>query len=88
MLQSSNSPKENEMHSISSDEPINIKRLSVRRVAMMYGIPSRVVARAVANNELPALVTKTDTGRDRAYILQDDAQRWVDSLKSEYRVAQ
>jgi hypothetical protein len=75
------------MHSISSNEPVAAKRLSVRKVAMTYGIPPRVVARAVANKELPALVTKTDTGRDRAYILEDDARFWVDSLKSETRAA-
>jgi hypothetical protein len=75
------------MHSISSDEPTIVKRLSVRKVAMMYGIPPRVVARAIANKELPALVTKTDTGRDRAYILEDDARLWVDSLKTEAQAA-
>lgn len=64
------------------------KRLSVRRVAMLYGIPSRVVARAVAAGDLPALITKTETGRDRAYIMREDADRWVCSLHSETRVAQ
>lgn len=63
------------------------KRLSVRRVAMLYGIPSRVVARAVASGDLPALLTKTETGRDRAYIMREDADRWVSSLCSEARVA-
>lgn len=64
------------------------KRLSVRRIAMLYGIPSRVVARAVASGHLPALITKTETGRDRAYITYEDAERWVNSLNSESRVAQ
>jgi hypothetical protein len=63
------------------------KRLSVRRVAMLFGIPQRVVARAVASGELPALITKTETGRDRAYIMHEDAERWVCSLHSETRVA-
>lgn len=57
------------------------KRLSVRRVAIMLGIPARVVARAVANGELPALVIKTETGRDRAYILYEDAQTWICALQ-------
>jgi hypothetical protein len=63
------------------------KRLSVRRVAMMLGIPARVVARAVASGELPALRTKTETGRDRAYILYEDAQEWLLSLQQETSVA-
>ena len=63
------------------------KRLSVRRVALLLGIPARVVARAVASGELPALVTKTETGRDRAYIAYEDAKLWIDSLQNETSVA-
>lgn len=54
---------------------------------MMLGIPARVVARAVASGELPALRTKTETGRDRAYILYEDAQEWLLSLQQETSVA-
>jgi hypothetical protein len=63
------------------------KRLSIRRVALLLGIPARVVARAVASGELPALVTKTETGRDRVYISYEDAQSWLSSLQSETSIA-
>lgn len=61
----------------SNDE---IKRLSVRRVAMLYGLPTRVVARAVACGDLPAFETMTETGRIRMYIAQKDAALWSESL--------
>lgn len=57
------------------------KRLSIRKVAMLYGIPARAVSRAVANGELPALKTKTETGRDRVYISGADAHDWICSLQ-------
>jgi hypothetical protein len=63
------------------------KRLSIRRVALMHGIPARVVARAVASGAMPALKTKTETGRDRVYISYDDALFWVTSLQCETSVA-
>jgi hypothetical protein len=63
------------------------KRLSIRRVAMMLGIPARVVARAVASGQLPAIKTKTETGRDRVYILFEDALTWIESLQRETSVA-
>jgi hypothetical protein len=63
------------------------KRLSIRRVALLLGIPARVVARAVASGELPALVTKTETGRDRVYISYEDAQSWLNSLQNETSIA-
>lgn len=56
------------------------KRLSVRAVALKYGLPTRVVSRAVAVGELPAVLTKTETGRERAYILISDADTWFSSL--------
>lgn len=56
------------------------KRLSVRRVAMLYGLPTRVVARAVACGDLPAFETMTETGRIRMYIAQKDAIAWSGSL--------
>lgn len=59
------------------------KRLSVRRVAMILGIPARVVARAVAAGELRAIKTKTETGRDRVYISYEDALDWLSSLQLE-----
>jgi hypothetical protein len=57
-----------------------IKRLSVRRVAILYGLPTRVVARAVAYGDLPAFETMTETGRIRMYIAQKDAALWSESL--------
>jgi hypothetical protein len=30
--------------------------------------------------ELPAIKTKTETGRERVYILKDDAEKWFNSL--------
>lgn len=56
------------------------RRLSIRAVAMTYGIPARAVSRAVASGQLPALVTITETGRERVYISPDDAAAWFDSL--------
>jgi hypothetical protein len=63
------------------------KRLSIRRVAIMLGIPARVVARAVASGALPAIKIKTETGRDRAYILYEDAQAWVCTLQQSVSAA-
>lgn len=63
------------------------KRLSIRKVAMLHGIPPRAVARAVSQGELPALKTKTETGRDRVYISYEDALAWVLSLQSEMTTA-
>jgi hypothetical protein len=56
------------------------RRLSIRAVATTYGIPARVVSRAVAAGELPAVVTVTETGRERAYISADDAATWFAAL--------
>ena len=56
------------------------KRLSVRAVALKYGLPTRVISRAVSVGELPAVLTKTETGRERAYILSEDADSWFSSL--------
>lgn len=56
------------------------RRLSIRAVATTYGIPARTVSRAVSSGELPAIVTITETGRERAYISADDAAEWFDSL--------
>jgi hypothetical protein len=47
---------------------------------MTYGIPARTVARAVSTGELPAVITKTETGRERVYISSDDAATWFESL--------
>ena len=54
--------------------------MSIRNVALTYGIPARTVSRAVSSGELPAVVTKTETGRERAYISSDDAERWFATL--------
>jgi len=56
------------------------KRLSIRAIALRYGIPSRVVARAVWLGELSAIKTTTETGRERVYILIEDADNWFSSL--------
>lgn len=56
------------------------RRMSIRNVALTYGIPARTVSRAVSSGELPAVVTKTETGRERAYISSDDAERWFATL--------
>jgi hypothetical protein len=54
---------------------------------MLHGIPPRVVSRAVAQGELPAIRTKTETGRDRVYISYEDALAWVSSLQNEMTAA-
>jgi hypothetical protein len=56
------------------------RRMSIRNVALTYGIPARTVSRAVSSGDLPAVVTKTETGRERAYISIDDAERWFSTL--------
>ena len=58
------------------------RRMSVRAVAMTYGIPARTVVRATETGELPALRTVTETGRERIYISDADVQRWLDSMSS------
>ena len=58
----------------------NQRRLSIRATAMEYGIPPRVISRAIWMGELPAIKTKTETGRERVYILKDDAEKWFKSL--------
>lgn len=55
----------------------SVKRLSIRAVALRYGLPPSVVARAISSGELPAIVVTTDTGRERAYIAPEDAEHWV-----------
>lgn len=64
------------------------KRLSVRRVAIMCGLPTRAVSRAVATGELPAVVIQTETGRNRFYISTEDAHVWLNSLQTETSRAQ
>ena len=56
------------------------RRMSIRNVAMTYGIPARVVTRAVDLGELPAVKTTTETGRQRVYVSYEDAERWFNSL--------
>lgn len=58
------------------------RRMSVRAVAMTYGIPARTVVRATETGELPALRTVTETGRERIYISSNDVERWLDSKLS------
>lgn len=58
------------------------KRMSVRNVALTYGIPSRAVARAVDNGDLPAVKMITETGRERSYIAKTDADLWFASLST------
>lgn len=56
------------------------RRMSIRSVAMTYGIPARAVSRAIESGELPAVITTTETGRERAYISSADADSWFESL--------
>jgi hypothetical protein len=58
------------------------KRLSIRSVALMFGLPPRVVSRAISFGELPAVITTTETGRERAYVAEEDAAAWFKSLTS------
>jgi hypothetical protein len=60
-------------------QPTN-KRMSIRAVARVHGIPARAVARAVDAGTLPAVKIETDTGRERVYISPEDAQQWVAGL--------
>lgn len=59
------------------------RRMSIRNVAMTYGIPARTVTRAVNLGELPAVKTTTETGRQRVYVSYEDAERWFNSLVAE-----
>lgn len=58
------------------------KRLSIRATAMRYGIPTRIVSRALYLGHLSAVKVTTETGRERFYILVDDADVWFNSLSS------
>lgn len=58
------------------------KRLSIRAIAMRYGLPPTVVSRAVAAGDLPAVLVTTTTGRERAYILPEDAEHWFNERLS------
>lgn len=63
------------------------RRMSIRSVAMTYGIPARTVSRAVDAGELPAVITTTETGRERVYISAPDAAEWFESLSVARAVA-
>lgn len=58
------------------------RRLSVRAVSLRYGLPPGVVSRAVASGSLPAAVVVTGSGRERAYISPEDADKWFRELLS------
>lgn len=58
------------------------KKMSVRAVAMQYGLPAGVVSRAVNTGDLAATLTITETGRKRLYISINDADAWFNSLAS------
>jgi len=58
------------------------RRMSIRAVAMTYGLPARTVSRAVSAGELPAIITTTETGRERAYISSGDAADWFEVLST------
>lgn len=62
------------------DTTSSSRRLSIRRVAMLYGIPARTVARAIAAGQLLAAQTTTETGRVRFYVSTNDAKEWFYSL--------
>lgn len=54
--------------------------MSVRNIALTYGIPARAVARAIKNGDLPAIKLTTQTGRERSYVSIIDADVWFSSL--------
>ena len=56
------------------------RRMSIRAVALAYGIPARTVVRAVEVGELPALKTVTETGRERVYIQEVDVDLWISAM--------
>lgn len=56
------------------------RRVSIRQIAIKYGLPTGVVARAVSTGQLPAVVTLTETGRERAYISPSEADSWFHAL--------
>ena len=56
------------------------KRLSIRSISIKYGLPPRVISRAVSKGELPAVITTTETGRERVYVSEFDADVWFVSL--------
>lgn len=58
----------------------SLKRMSIRNVANTFGLPARVVARAVESGELKAAKITTETGRERSYISKNDAETWFESL--------
>ena len=58
------------------------KRLSIRSIALKFGLPPRVISRAIASGELPAVLTITETGRERAYVSEEEANIWFNSLTS------
>lgn len=60
----------------------SLKRMSIRNVANMYGLPTRVVSRAVESGDLKAAKITTETGRERSYISKVDADLWFESLFS------
>ena len=64
------------------------RRLSIRAVSMTYGIPARVIARAIHAGELPAMRTITETGRERAYIAAHDVEAWIASNTTSADVVQ
>lgn len=64
------------------------RRMSIRNVALTYGIPARVVSRAIESGELLAVKTTTETGRERAYVSQVDAEAWFTSLMTSDVAAQ
>lgn len=58
------------------------RRVSIRHIAIRYGLPTGVIARAISVGELPAITTKTETGRDRVYIAPSDADAWFNNLST------
>lgn len=60
----------------------SVKRVSIRAVALKYGLPPTVVSRAISLGELPAVVITTETGRERAYIAPEDAEHWFNERLS------
>jgi hypothetical protein len=59
------------------------RRVSVRKVAIKYGVPAGAVIRAIDSGELSAVMIRTPSGQERLYICEVDAANWIESLRTD-----
>lgn len=59
------------------------RRLSVRGIATKHGVPTGAVLRAIESGELSAVMIKTPSGQERYHIAEEDAERWIESLRTD-----